>query len=54
MTNIEKIRTSDDKELAYFLCEMFDIKAGCEHCVANEYCKFGSNGFHRWLQMESE
>lgn len=54
MTNIERIRTSDDKELANFLCEMFDIKAGCDFCIASKYCKRGRNGFHEWLQKESK
>ena len=47
-TNGDWIRTSNDEELAQFLCNI--LKRGCGLCIADDWCEWGHNGFIDWLQ----
>lgn len=52
-TNIDRIRSLPDEELADFLC---DISGGesCTYCVASDLCHNGHNGMIEWLKKEVE
>ena len=49
MTNYEYIQTCSEKEVIDFLCR--GIGQDCHHCIAQEYCGKGHNGFIDWLKM---
>ena len=52
-TNAERIRNVTDEELAEWLCHIVSYETvNCSHCIAEEYCKSGRNGFIKWLKQE--
>lgn len=52
-TKADTIRSMTDGELADFLCHIVSNKTvNCAHCVAEDCCKMGRNGFIDWLKQE--
>lgn len=55
MTNFEKIKRMNVKDMASALCDAIDRVGGnCEHCPAEKMCKKGENGMMKWLLDEVE
>lgn len=50
MTNLEKLKRMDRKELAVILCDLSE----CDNCPYAEYCSTDHNGAYVWLGKESE
>lgn len=54
-TNADRIRAMSDEELADWLCHIVSNETvNCSHCIAEEHCKAGRNGFKEWLKQEAE
>ncbi len=54
-TNADRIRAMSDEELADWLCHIVSNETvNCPHCIVQEYCKMGRNGFKDWLKQPSE
>jgi hypothetical protein len=52
-TNADRIRAMTGEELADWLCHIVSNETvNCSHCIAEEYCKMGRNGFKEWLKQE--
>jgi len=55
MTNFEKIKRMNVKDMASALCDAIDRVGGnCEHCPAEKICRKGENGMMKWLLDEVE
>lgn len=52
MTNLERIRTMSESELANFLCNISSCDE--EKCVGFEWCRLRHKGTIDWLQQEHE
>lgn len=48
MTNYQKIRSKDRKDLARYFCDLFE----CESCPFSDYCSLKHNGAYVWLGLE--
>ena len=52
-TNADRIRAMSDEELAEFMCHnVSNGTVNCAFCAAEEFCRFGHNGWLEWLQQE--
>lgn len=52
-TNADRIRNMTDEELADWLCHIVSNETvNCSHCIVEEYCEMGRNGFKKWLKQE--
>jgi hypothetical protein len=49
MTNVDRIRSMTDEELAEFLCH----NSKCGNCNASEFCHDGHTGWLDWLRQEA-
>ena len=56
-TNVDRVRSMSDEELAIFLCNFRSCDADeyiCEGCKAEKYCRAGHEGTIDWLQQPAE
>lgn len=53
-TNGDWMRSADDKDLAFFLCNLLDAGGCITKCPAKEHCHAGHNGMIDWLKQPHE
>ncbi len=49
ITNLERMRSYDTRDLADLLCTVMDNSVGCDACPFTKLCRHGSIGTLTWL-----